>query len=232
MTCVRADEIYSTRPVMGDIWRHIQKADVIIADLTERNANVFYELGLCHAIWKRVVLLAQRIEDVPFDLRNFRIIIYEHNLEGAERLSHALARAVKLIREDVAEGIEITSPKDGETIFGEFAVEGKFETQPMGKDVRAFVASTRDKRIWPQGSVVFNVKYKTWSCAVNLWDQPRPAAYIFIAELGEDARILCDYYGLVGSVAQWVPLRQLTSDAIEYDRVRVINGFQSSSGGT
>ena len=131
-----------------------------------------------------------------------------------------LARLIATYRN----GIKITFPKDSQTIYGEFAVRGEFKRQPKGKDVRAFVASTHDKRIWPQGPVVFNGKNKTWDCMVNLWEHPKPDAYIFVAELGEDSIALCDYYGVVGSTAQWVPIRQLASDALEYDRVRVENG--------
>jgi hypothetical protein len=230
---VRADEVYSSKPVMGDIWEYIQKAEIVIADLTERNPNVLYELGLCHALWKRIILLAQRIEEVPFDLQQFRVIIYEQSLSGAEKLAQALYRAVSLIRDETAEeglGIEITFPVDGQSIYGDFTAKGKFKNRPRVKDVRTFVASIRDKRIWPQGSVVFDDKNKTWSCAINIWEHPKPEAYVFIAGLGEDATVLCDYYGVVGSIAQWIPLRELTSDAVEYDRVRVLNGFQQNGG--
>ena len=50
---------------------------MLLADLTERNANVFYELGLAHADRKPVVFTAPRVDDVPFDLRHLRVIIYD-----------------------------------------------------------------------------------------------------------------------------------------------------------
>jgi len=225
MRCLRADEIYSEKPIIGDIWDLIQRAEIIVADLTSKNPNVLYELGLCHVLWKRVVLLAQRIEDVPFDLRHFRVILYEHSLEGAEELSLALAGAVEKLR-STSSGIKITFPENGQHIYGEFTARGEFERVQEEIDIRGFVASTHDQRIWPQGAVVFDDKSKTWRCRINLWEHPKPEAYIVIAELGECSRILCDYYGVVGYTGQWIPIRRLTSDAIEYDRIIVVNDFK------
>jgi len=62
---------------MEQIWEQISKAKVLLADLTDKNPNVFYELGLSHAAVKPVVFTAARVEDVPFDLRHLRVIIYE-----------------------------------------------------------------------------------------------------------------------------------------------------------
>ncbi|GAI10778.1 unnamed protein product, partial [marine sediment metagenome] len=44
---------------------------------TEKNPNVFYELGLGHAIGKPIVLISETMEDVPFDLRPLRVILYD-----------------------------------------------------------------------------------------------------------------------------------------------------------
>lgn len=74
---VRADELFSTGSVVEQIWEQISKAKVLLADLTDKNANVFYELGLAHAAIKPVVFTASRIDDVPFDLRHLRVIVYE-----------------------------------------------------------------------------------------------------------------------------------------------------------
>lgn len=50
LRCIRADEIYTTGTVLGGIWEEIQKSRLIISDLTNRNPNVFYELGLAHTM--------------------------------------------------------------------------------------------------------------------------------------------------------------------------------------
>jgi len=66
---VRADaEIFATGKIMDQVWSGINTAKVLVAELTSRNPNVFYELGLAHAMKKPVVLVSAKEEDVPFDL--------------------------------------------------------------------------------------------------------------------------------------------------------------------
>lgn len=75
---VRADaEIFGTGKIMDQIWRGIRAADVLVAELTTKNPNVFYELGLAHALEKPVILVSSNQEDVPFDLRHIRVILYD-----------------------------------------------------------------------------------------------------------------------------------------------------------
>jgi hypothetical protein len=89
---VRADELFSTGSVMEQIWEQISKAKILLADLTGKNPNVFYELGLSHAATKPVVFAASQVEDVPFDLRHLRVIIYDvREPEWASRLRKSVA---------------------------------------------------------------------------------------------------------------------------------------------
>jgi len=75
---VRADaEIFGTGKIIDQIWRGLNNAKVLIAELTTRNVNVFYELGLAHALRKPVVLIASNEPDVPFDLKHIRVIYYD-----------------------------------------------------------------------------------------------------------------------------------------------------------
>jgi hypothetical protein len=74
---VRADGVFTTGSVIEQIWEQITKGKVLLAELTGKNPNVFYELGLAHAICKPVVLIAGDLEDVPFDLRHLRTILYD-----------------------------------------------------------------------------------------------------------------------------------------------------------
>lgn len=80
LTAVRADaEIFGTGKIIDQIWRGIHEATVLIAELTTKNPNVFYELGLAHALEKPVVLVSSNQEDVPFDLRHIRVILYDRD---------------------------------------------------------------------------------------------------------------------------------------------------------
>ena len=77
---VRADaDIFGTGKIMNQVWDGINAAKVLVAELTSRNPNVFYELGLAHALQKPVVLISAREEDVPFDLHHIRVIYYDVN---------------------------------------------------------------------------------------------------------------------------------------------------------
>lgn len=88
LKCVRVDEIHSPGRITMDIWMNINRARFLIADLTGRNSNVFYELGIAHARNKSVILLAQNPnEEVPFDLREVRYIHYDpRNLKELYRV--------------------------------------------------------------------------------------------------------------------------------------------------
>lgn len=75
---IRADnEIFGTGKIIDQIWTGINSARVLVAELTSRNANVFYELGLAHALKKPVVLVSSNEGDVPFDLHHIRVIYYD-----------------------------------------------------------------------------------------------------------------------------------------------------------
>jgi nucleoside 2-deoxyribosyltransferase len=64
--------------IIRDITKSIYDAQIIIADLTGRNPNVMYELGLAHAANKPVIMLVQSEEDIPFDVRHIRYLKYDY----------------------------------------------------------------------------------------------------------------------------------------------------------
>ncbi len=81
-TCVRADNIFDNKPIMEDIWVKINQAKIIISDLSGKNPNVFYETGIAHTVGKEVILITQSMDDVPFDLKHLRCIVYEYTPRG------------------------------------------------------------------------------------------------------------------------------------------------------
>jgi len=96
---MRADDIFTPTPIIEDIWEYINRASIIVADVTGKNPNVFYELGLAHTVGKDVVMLTQNEEDIPFDLRHLRYFTYLDNQEGWNILKEKLAKAVNAIRD-------------------------------------------------------------------------------------------------------------------------------------
>lgn len=81
---LRADSIESQSNILRDIICGILESDLIVADLTEANPNVYYELGLAHALEKKTILLCQELNDIPFDLRSYRILTYSTYMAAFE----------------------------------------------------------------------------------------------------------------------------------------------------
>ena len=96
LSCIRGDAIYSNKTIMGDVWEGIQKAEIILSDLTDRSPNVMYELGLSHAIWRKTILIAQHLTDVPYDLRSLRVLNY--SLNSLDTLSKDLKKAIQSLK--------------------------------------------------------------------------------------------------------------------------------------
>ncbi|MEI2281224.1 hypothetical protein [Paenibacillus polysaccharolyticus] len=98
----RGDDFFESTAVIDDIWKMINESVIIIADLTGKNANVFYEVGIAHTLGKRVILLAQNDEDIPFDLRHLRHFSYEPNSESSMiTLRNNLTKAINEHKGDV-----------------------------------------------------------------------------------------------------------------------------------
>lgn len=91
-----------TEGILDRIFNQISKADVIIADMSGRNPNVFYEVGYAHALGKIVLLLTQDADDIPFDLKHRHHIVYSNiaELKAAlqPRLKWAIAETRSLSR--------------------------------------------------------------------------------------------------------------------------------------
>jgi len=94
LVCKRADDIKSNRAIIQDIWKSICEARIIIADMSNLNPNVMYELGIAHTIGKETILLYQKTNQelrFPFDLSHIRRIEYENTMPGAKALERELS---------------------------------------------------------------------------------------------------------------------------------------------
>jgi len=90
LRCIRGDDMFGSGVIIDDVLQAIAKAEIIIADLTGRNANVFYEIGIAHATDKPVLLMTQSRDDVPFDLRHRRVLVYDYSPRGCKYLEQQL----------------------------------------------------------------------------------------------------------------------------------------------
>lgn len=88
--CLRGDDIWDHEQVMQDVASLIDRSQVVIADCTGRNPNVFYEIGIAHTLGRNVILISQSVDDVPFDLRHLRFVVYLNNGEGLRKLQQDL----------------------------------------------------------------------------------------------------------------------------------------------
>jgi uncharacterized protein (TIGR02996 family) len=75
----RADDISDPGRISMQVLDAIRESDMVIADLTGSNPNVMYELGYAHALEKTVVLLNQAVHESPFDVKDFRQIVYDRS---------------------------------------------------------------------------------------------------------------------------------------------------------
>lgn len=124
LACIRADEIYSKPQIMADIWKSIKSARLVIAELTGRNTNVFYEVGLAHTLGKPVIIITRNEDDVPFDLKGLRYRYY--NIEDpfwGKNLNEALAQMIQ----------NLLKEQDYGTVFEDITVAGeiKYEEQKI-----------------------------------------------------------------------------------------------------
>ena len=82
----RVDEQSFSETILERIYRQIESADFIIADMTGRNPNVFYEVGYAHAKKKPVILITREANDIPFDLKHHRHLIYGDKITGLREM--------------------------------------------------------------------------------------------------------------------------------------------------
>ena len=91
----RVDEIYTPTKIIDDVFSTIVQSRLVICDLTDRNANVLYETGLAHALNNDAIMITQNMDDIPFDLGQFRVLKYLPNQEGLLKLTEDLQQTIR-----------------------------------------------------------------------------------------------------------------------------------------
>lgn len=95
LKAARADDLYRPSTIVQDIWNYTKEAKLVLVDLTGKNPNVFYELGLAHALAKPAILITNCIDDVPFDLRALRVIEYnKSDYDWGNKLKEKITTAI------------------------------------------------------------------------------------------------------------------------------------------
>ncbi len=134
LTPVRADDLFRPSVIVSDLWGMIQEAKVLLAELTTKNANVFYELGLAHAIGKPVILVTETMDDVPFDLQQLRILLYNKDdpawgeilSEGiASSIAEIIANPIEAVPSIFRRLVASQAPEQNETAARLDAMEGQ-----------------------------------------------------------------------------------------------------------
>ncbi|KFI69325.1 hypothetical protein [Bifidobacterium magnum] len=95
-----ADDVWENTILIKDIFKLISDACIVIVDFTGKNPNVMYETGIAHALRKEVIPIAQSIDDVPFDLKHHRVLVYNNNADGRKKLQQELESRIKTIQKN------------------------------------------------------------------------------------------------------------------------------------
>ena len=94
--CIRMDEVVGAINIIHGIIENIFKADLIIADLTGKNANVYYELGVAHSAARsnNTIMIAEEDEDIPFDIAPYKVLKYTRSYKGINKLQKDIAAII------------------------------------------------------------------------------------------------------------------------------------------
>lgn len=94
---LRADEVAGPGLIIADIAREISSSQLVIADITPINPNVYFEVGYSIALGKPMILLAKKGTALPFDVAGFRVLFYEDTIGGKNRLEEGLRKHLDAI---------------------------------------------------------------------------------------------------------------------------------------
>ncbi len=97
LSAIRADEAYGPGIIVSEIAKQIIDAKVIIADITPKNPNVYYEVGYAHALNKPTILIAESPTQLPFDVSPYRVLFYENTIGGKNKIEKGLQKHLSAI---------------------------------------------------------------------------------------------------------------------------------------
>jgi hypothetical protein len=94
---IRADEVAGPGLIIKDIVRELTTSQLVVAEITPVNANVFFEVGYALALGTPTILLARAGTKLPFDVAGFRVLFYDDTIGGKKRLEEGLKRHIEAI---------------------------------------------------------------------------------------------------------------------------------------
>ncbi|EHR5764797.1 TPA: hypothetical protein ACMD08_004549 [Vibrio parahaemolyticus] len=100
LKAVAAHQISESGSITRQVVKRILEADLVIANLTNLNPNVMYELGIRHSVRKPTIVVAREDVVLPFDLSDERTIFYKNDISGVNELKDALESMIPLALEE------------------------------------------------------------------------------------------------------------------------------------
>ncbi|MDR6861398.1 hypothetical protein [Variovorax guangxiensis] len=118
----RVDEQIYSETMLERIYQQIDAADIIVADMTGQNPNVFYEVGYAHAKKKLCILTTQNTSDIPFDLKQHRHIVYGSSIvELQSQLEANLQWAAAHVAAEKTSGLSVdVVPRGGKLSLSQY----------------------------------------------------------------------------------------------------------------
>ncbi len=155
---IRADEISEPGIITSQVIQHLLEDALVIADLTGRNPNVFYELAIRHAVRKPIVQLIQIGEPIPFDVAQSRTIqVDHHDLDSVARCRDELVKQIQAVEKNptdvdtpISVAIDIQSLRQSENPLEKGSAEIISMLQDLRSKVDELSVTPKQPRIHPE----------------------------------------------------------------------------------
>jgi hypothetical protein len=137
----RADHIKESGLITSQIIKQLLDSQLIIADLTYNNPNVYYELAIRHFIQKPYIQMIKRGEKVPFDISGMRTIFFDNDLELANKAKTELSEQIKSIENGEFEPSNPITAAQNESYIQKYLQDSKlnYESNDISKAVIASI---------------------------------------------------------------------------------------------
>lgn len=149
-------EVKESGSIKKEIIRDIYFSDLVIANLTEKNPNVMYEVALRHAIKKPIIHITENLSELPFDINDHRTIEYKNDMEGVVELKKELKKMIQVIERnpdeisnpiiDALTTLKIVEPKEEETTYDQmihFMYSKMNDMQEQVLDIKTMLLSDK-----------------------------------------------------------------------------------------